>query len=531
MKRFVLFTFLFYLVFLFLSFGNLPKTFFQQDEWALFGYHIAADKLGINLFDRLFIYEQKTHLIPLSNLVTFLQYRLFGVNFVPYALLSLVTHFANSILAFFLARKLTKNHWAAFFSGLLFLTNSISHQAVTWIATTTGTATSTTAVLISLLYFVDKKLMLSIFFFLVSLLFKETSIFLFFFYPIAWFLVHKKNFILQFGLVGFGYLLLRLYFWGNEPLTSEVAALAQPPLPVYVFRAFAIPIRMIAQSFLPVRFHLTLARQIIFLVYPQFAAEGVADPYLVESVASDIVSFFVAIAVILFAILVRRKTIMFLSLLFILVSALPFVVVPGRAGYNALLDGRHLYLTSIFSSIFLATIFWKLLVKVKKIKLVTFALATVFFLAFSYHILKIRRDVAYQVAVGGLRRSMLEKIRTAYPTLPQRVAFFVESDAPYYGLPYEEPIVPFQSGFGQTLLVWYNSHGAALPACFFDKGYLYDLLSEDFKECEGRAFGYYRKQSTFRQAVKKYNLKPEEIITFRFISSMNELKPYEISFR
>jgi hypothetical protein len=139
----------------------------------------------------------------------------------------------------------------------------------------------------------------------------------------------------------------------------------------------------------------------------------------------------------------------------------------------------------------------------------------------TYHVLKIRRDIAYQVAVGELRASMLRTIIQNYPSLPSRVIFFVESDAPYYGLPYEEPIVPFQSGFGQTLLIWYNAHGIELPACLFERNYLYVLLSEDYKECQGQGFGYFRKRTTLNQAIRTYTIDANEVLAFRFTSSTN----------
>ena len=127
------------------------------------------------------------------------------------------------------------------------------------------------------------------------------------------------------------------------------------------------------------------------------------------------------------------------------------------------------------------------------------------------------------MALGQLRQSILHKISDTYPTLPQKAVFYITSDAPYYGLPYEEPIVPFQSGFGQTLLVWYNARIDDLPACLFEHQYLYVLLSEDYKECGGRGFGYFRKPESFNQAIKKYELDPNNVIAFRFSSSTNSL--------
>ncbi len=146
-----------------------------------------------------------------------------------------------------------------------------------------------------------------------------------------------------------------------------------------------------------------------------------------------------------------------------------------------------------------------------------------------YHIRKIRKDIDEQIAIGNLRQSILRMVIASAPNLPRRAVFYVESDRPYYGL--QEPIVPFQSGFGQVLLVWYNANGADFPACLFDREYLYVLLEENFKECQGRGFGYFRKTLTFNNALKIYHFQPNEIFAFRFISATNTFKDMTIEIR
>ncbi|MBI5153345.1 MAG: hypothetical protein HZA36_02700 [Parcubacteria group bacterium] len=556
MKR-LLPAFIIYVALSIFIFGKLPQTFFQQDEWAILGNMIYADKAGISLFDRLFIYEQDTHLIPLSNAVTLALYRLFGITFAPWAVISILLHLVNAFLVLVLAEKLVRNRLVAFGAGVIFLVSSISHQAVTWLATTVGTAGSTLFFLLSLLtfatYLEEEKqrtwqLLLTAFFFLVSLGFKETSIFGFLLFPIWWMIIGgRKTFkksiapLMVFGCIAIGYFFMRIFFTAIAPPSVVLPELTQAPLEEYIVRAVAIPLRALAQSVFPLKFMLLFSRELIQLAYPQFFIGGAPDPYVVEGVAADIISLVVSIFVFLFCfvaaqIFISKKRsegvrVITITLISIAASSLPFIAVPGKAGYNALLDGRHLYLTGIFSSILVATVLWGILLWIGKRRIAAAGILGLFLLAMSYHGLKIRRDIDYQVAIGGLRKSILNKVITLYPTLPKRVVFFVQSDAPYYGLPFEEPIIPFQSGFGQTLLVWYNAHEANLPACFFDKKYLYVLLSEDFKECKGQGFGYFRKKETFNQAIKIHAIKPEEVIAFRFTSSTNTLTDFTIQVR
>ncbi len=531
------------------GYGKLPQTFFQQDEWAVFGYHISADKLGLNLYNRLLIYEQETHVIPLSNLATLVQYRLFGLRFDAYAWVAIGLHVANGVFVFVLANMLTRKRWLAFLAGAFFLTNSIPHQAITWVATTTGTAGSATVFLLSLIAFIryiqkgDRQtylLVLAMLLFVVSLGFKETTVFGFFLFPIIWILLTNKR-TLHAGVrvggaiffCGLLYLCTRFFILTQRSTISiSPEVVLQPPLGVYVFRTVAIPVRVLAQSFLPPEFHLGMSRLLVRLAYPIFVAGGTPDPYLVESVAADIVTLFAFLGIVVVLVGVGRYfqkirqaylyKVLSVGFVFTSLSALPFVFIPGRAGYNALFDGRHLYLTSIFTSILAALILVGVTQMLGKKRILIVALFLVVFMMSFYHIQKIRKDIDSQITIGNVRQSILRTLMTSAPVLPRRAVFYVESDRSYYGL--EERIVPFQSGFGQVLLVWYNAHGANLPVCLFDREYLYILLEENFKECQGRGFGYFRKTSILNTALRTYRFQPNEIFAFKFFSATNTFK-------
>lgn len=528
-------------------FRQLPLTFFQQDEWAIFGNFLYWEKANLNIFQRLFIYEQATHLIPLSNFFSYLQFKAFGLNFFPYGVISILLHSLNAFVVSLLAKKLTGNRMVSFFAGVLFLVNSIPHQAITWVATTIGTAGATLGTILALLFFVkhlertksiSSSLFLSFGFFLVALLFKETSIFVFVLYPFVWAVLCKKRTwrelsVLMGILVCFGVLYgaSRLFitgFWKETAATQQ--DLAQPSFLVYAFRFFTHPIKILAQSILPVPIILRVARSIVRFGYPQFTDSGTPDPYLVESVAADIVSMVASITlgflgVVSFLRLKQKKetkltTTMFLSLGFIAATSIPLVVIPGKAGYISLFDGRHLYIASVFVSIGLSTVLYGVYQTFRS-HIIKIGIGAFIAIYVGLHAMKIDRDLAYQVAIGSLRTSILSTVHSLYPTLPSKAVFFIESDKAYYGLPPEETIVPFQSGFGQTLLVWYNTQGEEFPACFFEKKYLYVLLEQNYKECDGRGFGYFRNVEKLQSSTEVFRIQPEEVIAFRFYSSTN----------
>lgn len=557
MKMWVL-TFAFYVVLALIAFGNLPHTFFQQDEWAIIGNYMYWLKAHLGWFSRLFVYEQDTHLIPLGNIFSYIQFRFFGLFFWPYGIVSIVLHVLNSTLVAILAKKFFNSNRVAWLAGAFFLINATTHQAISWTATTAGTAGSAFFVLISLIYFYrhleSKKtlswhLIMSLGFFLISLGFKETSIFLFVFYPIFWLMAGRKRvvrngviFAVLLALVGFAYLGARVVisqFW--TATSSTAVELSQPSISVYIYRLVSNPIRIFAQTLLPVPILLKVARQIVVLGYPQFVSGLTPDPYIVESVASDIVSFvFAAITALTFLFFYQRVLrnrmrtdvpLLFASIAFIITSALPFLIIPGKAGYISLFDGRHLYLTSVFVAIVLAVLVVRTHEVLPRRRFVVIAIALLTMGFLSLHAIKIRRDIDYQVAMGQLRRSILNTVTSAYPTLPQKAVLYIESDKAYFGLPPEETIVPFQSGFGQTLLVWYNARGENFPACFFEHKFLYVLTSQDYKECEGRGFGYFRKSTTLNQAIRTHVIDANEILAFRFTSSTNLLQDVTVEIR
>lgn len=530
--KFSLITLVGYSIIALIVFGGLTQTFFQQDEWAIAGNFLYWQKAHLGWFTRLFVYEQDTHMIPLGVLFSYVQYVMFGLSFAPYALASLALHVVNAFLVFKFADELFRSKAISFLAGLFFLVNATTHQAVTWTATSAGTLGSTFFALLSLIFFQRGKIIPSLLLLLASLGFKETSIFLFAFYPIFWLLTNKnptfKSFarllilLLVFGLLYVGARVVISQFWTTT--ASTAAELSQPGVATYLYRLFSNPVRIFTQTIVPVPILLKIARHIMLLGYPQFVYDGTPDPYVAESVASDIVSFaFAAVAATILLVFNKDRRFLVLSILFIALSAIPFLIIPGRAGYISLFDGRHLYLTSVFVSILLSLVITRIYQVFSKrwLSIGVFSLLVIGFV--SMHVVKIRRDIEYQVAVAQLRQSILRTITEAYPVLPQETVFYIESDKAYYGLPPEETIVPFQSGFGQTLLVWYNGHGDKFPACFFERKFLYVLTSQDYKECEGRGFGFVRSLNKLREFVQTSRISPEFVMSFRFNSSTNVL--------
>lgn len=542
-----------YALFAVLTFGKLPLTFFQQDEWAIFGNYIFWDKANLQWLQRLFIYEQTTHLIPLANLVSYLQFKLYGLNFFLYGVSAIVIHLINSYLVFYLAYLLVKKKILAFLAGFLFFVNSISHQGFTWIATTIGTAGSIFFILVALIFFTkylsgDKNssryVILSMIALIISIFFKETSLFGLIFFPIFALLYGKekrfsvwKKALPMIFISGFFYVLLRFYFFFISGINASVSSeLSQPGFSVYLYRLFSSPIKFLAQSIVPQEYTLTIAKnltQLAYPIHPGFMEGRTPNPYIVESIASDVVSLFLSVLILficfLFILYFHRvkqhlfANVIILALSFIVLSSFPFIFIPGKAGYFSLVDGRHLYLTETFTSILLIVLGWGVYSSFSKKFAVGFILVIIFLGLSFFHIKKIRNDMYIQIARAQIRKSILDRISASYPRLQKNAVFYVDSDTPFYGFAPGDNILPFQSGFGQTLLVWYNAKGENFPACLFENQFLYVQESQGYKECQGRGFGYFRKMNDLKDAINKNNLDTQNIIGFSYISSTNTL--------
>lgn len=542
----------FYLFAAILTFGKLPFTFFQQDEWLIIGTYLHLDKADLDWLHRFFVYKQLTHLVPFTHFVSYTQFELFRLNFFLYGLLAIIIHLINTMLVYYLSSLLLRKRILSFIACFLFLTTSISHQGFTWIATTIGTSISTLFFLLSLIFFTKylnqitsqiRHLFLSMIFFGSSLLFKETSIFGFLFLPAFWLIYKREDFtkarmaLVTFFPFGILYLAIRIInlIIINISNTGTEAAFAQPGLEVYLFRIFILPLRFISQGILPQEFIIGISNTLVNLAYPVFKNSEellLLTPHITESVGADIVSYLFSALIIVISMIFmflykkRRerywKTIL-LSVVFISLSSFPFIFVPGKAGYNSLIDGRHLYVTEIFTSILLAILIYGVYLWLPKKKL-ALSVVLIFVISFLlFHITKIRSDINQQAGIGFIRKSILNTITRLHPKLPERAVFYIESDKAYYGLAPEDKILPFQSGFGQTLLVWYNERGELFPACFFEDQFLYVQVSEGYRECGGRGFGYFRKMESLKSAIQKQNINAVTIIGFSYSSSTNTL--------
>lgn len=528
------------------TFRDLPKTFFQQDEWQFFGAAIWALASSNPILTTILPFEgQLTHFYPFSTLFFLFEYLSFGTTFVPYAIAALVLHLLNTGLVYLLARKLTRNTVLSLGTAGLFLVNSYAHQTVTWVMAATITLPAVLLLLLSCLAFVTyvgsgstKHLIVSLLLLVGSLLFKEISLFLLGFLPFVLLLktylrgvVRIRPLLQPLALIfgcGFLYAFVRVFFlvFSIRSPQPEVVDVSTAPLAVYVYRSITIPLKGLAQSFFSQTFLINKAEDLLHLGYPQFVTEGAANAVVAQSIAFDLVCYIIAIGIVgavgmlaWYLVKTQQKRLrmsLLATLLFTLMSFLPFIFVPGRAGYFSIFEPRNLYVASIGSSFMVVLALYTLVTAVvKNVKSAVIVFSIVLIPFVMMHIRGLTSDLQQLRHIGQLRESFLVTLVRDYPDLPTDVIIYTQSDRSYYGMPAQEKILPIQTGFGRMVLVWYQRR-EQFPACLYGKQFLQNLLDEGYQLCEGRGFGYFRSYDKVRDAARTHTVNASNVIAYEW---------------
>jgi hypothetical protein len=242
----------------------------------------------------------------------------------------------------------------------------------------------------------------------------------------------------------------------------------------------------------------------------------------VEKYTLQIINFLIfgAVALVVFR-LIRRNNerlgkVLLFAFSFIILNSFVYALSPGRSADIPLVDSRNLYFPLIGAALLLVLLLWRA-AKEKSVQLMIFLLPFLFLNAF-----QLNREIRSLVREGQVRKDILVSMKRKYPDLPNKVIFYTESDSSFYGLPFEEKILPFQSGLGQTLLVWYQQT-ERFPSEFFQDRFLWEITEEGYREIEERGFGYFRDFEKLVKALKENNLSEEAIIAFRYNSEISKL--------
>lgn len=410
----------FFLVLIFSIFASLFNSFFESDEWFHFTYYLPLTQKVDGIFTAFTstiinagALSGSQHVIPIASIIYFLNTKFFGMNFVPYAFISLFLHALNSFLIFIFIRQLlynrenlTKNLFA-FLGGIFFAFSPTPMHAVTGAAPFYGqNVLSVTFSLLCVIYFkkayVTRKrncVYTSLFFLFCALFSKETSAFLFLLLPMMA-LIEKRIFPLKFlGKVFIISILIYAFFrfiipnvyggfdryinkWvdnyvstaresvvDTNTIVSRDRSIHENIYSELAFRAATFPIKMTGGLFIPRSTLRSLVGVVTPIAYPLPGNNETLNrtqprQFFLDGPGNDLLLYLISICILIFSgILIKRylnqKKIaeaqtMLIGLAFILLGALPLVMIVlsfPRWGYDTYFDSRLYYNPNVGAAI------------------------------------------------------------------------------------------------------------------------------------------------------------------------------------
>lgn len=505
-----------------LSYWKIFYGYFQQDEWLSFSYNHFISGDFFRVISQCFA-PSVGHFQPFNTLFLYLATNLFKINYFPYALLTIILHVSNVVLVYYLASKIFKNNILSFVTSMFFATNSNIHQATSWVMADTGIHLSTFFALSSLILFLDfiskdqfKHFVVSIVLLFVSLMFKETAVAFFVFYPLIYFILRDTKlkrdyrFPVLIILLGGVYVLFRasMIFIPTAYSNSNSLVINSQSNFHLFYNFMTVPLKAFVQSLIPESLLINLGKSLAVL-FPVSVRGEVGTTRFDEFILKRMVEMISIASFSLFGLLLTifsiksknrlAKKVVYALVLFVLLNSFIYALTPEQTGIMSIVASRNLYFISIGTSLLLVYILRKYYF--------------IIFIFIGINIMLLNTHLDYLVKNSKNRQQILNQILKDNLVIQNKQIFYIESDTSYYGLPNDVRILPFQSGFGQTLLIVFSGQ-KYFPKEFYKGQFLWDLKSQEYKEIGGVGFGYFRDYGLLSDALKEYNLPVESVIAY-----------------
>lgn len=538
-----------YLIFIFLAvivlatYHGVFLTFYQQDEWQTLG-HMITEGIGI---------ITKSHPIvillgelrPLSGLMYLVLLGFYKFTVIPAFVVAISFQIINAMLTYVLVEKISKNKMIALFAGLFFVTNSVSHQAVTWVSAI-GTLPATTFILtaiLSYLYYFDKEekkyLMLGLVSTIVSLWFKGVGLFLFILLPVMFFIFNKSGFtarglatvvkanalFLGVGIVMCAFRLGQFIFPSGPVAGYTYVAGNNTIMQTVIFRTILYPLTALFQLFTPPADVYATAEAVARLQYKFLIPSPIIGLVAQTVVADMIVAFgsFVVLGILGIVMYVNRdktRNITF-ALVFLFLSMLPYLFLDRDGSY---FSGRYYYVSVIPAAIlfgYMVTWFYQRMPKA--IRVLVLVIVGAYLL---HHVQVIQKDLDIQIQYANERKTFLSEVKRVHPTMNDQTVFYITSDKKYLG----EITYPFQSGLGYILETWYYDSGK-IPKSFVSSNFLWDLGEEGYRSEGVSGFGYFEHLDILGEFVKEGKIPSDIVYGYVYNSNTHTLSDVTESVR
>ncbi len=524
------------------TYFNLFFTFYQQDEWIAVGYAMENGIDFLLKYPLLNIIAGSGRILGTSISILFLKY--FPFQIWPFALFSILLHFANTLLVFFIAHKVSKKSFIAALSGLFFAVSSVSDQAVIWAGAITNVLPASffifASLLLYLLYFEKKKKLLLFFSFLSAITayyFRESAAFLFMLLPFLFFLLSREKrinvekikdmILLHFPLISFlvFVFIMRILSLQGKVFSGHFVTNNAFVKERLLSHLLLYPINALSQMFVHPGQMFSWASYFEKIYYP-YVTIMVPSPAVYEFVVSDLLSFTFSLLILFIVFLLYkefrqyRMTIIFATT-FIVFSFIPYAILDKPSGY---LESRYYY-TSIMGTGILFAILGDALrsylskySKLKKIASLVVVFLVIIYLHHQYT--WIQKDITLQVALGNERKNFLVSVKRLLPHPNEKTILYFTGSQDFYTA---DNKVPFQLGPGYILMTWYYDTGR-VPSRFIREEFLSHLFAQGYEEENGKGFGYYRDFEKLRQDTEKYQFHQTDIHAFYYDANEKELR-------
>lgn len=526
------------------SYFKMFSGFFQQDEWYGYSEYILNSGTNLPSLMKYFFAPSVVHFTPLTLIFLNTFLRIFGMDYILSAGFSLSFHLIVLVLVYFLLLEIFESKKTAGVGSLLFASFAAGQQATSWVMADVATHGASIFGILSIIFFLRflksgnrGKFIISIVLLTISILFKEITFTL---VPLMLYMVwfygnqNRKQQVYTtkiLVILGACYVLSRLAMIPFVKLQpgSMLAVQSLSPLKI-IYNFITVPIKVICQSIIPIEIIRAFA-EFIARIFPKEIAGEVGttafDLFVVKRVM-EAISLLASIAIFVWVTIKHsRSKIINFGLAWIIINSLIFAFAPERSSVVFTIDSRYLYFTSIGAAIVIASVFAKINLRNK------FSAGIILLIIIIPNLYFLNLNLKTNMDQGRVRKGILANITNRVPDLPDRTIFYTISNQSYYGLPPEEKILPFQSGFGQTLLSWYYPT-ENFPKEFFTERFLWEINSQGYKEVDNIGFGYFRDMDLLKETIKQYNLPRESLFAFTwdgkkfFISDMTDKVRQEI---
>lgn len=541
------------------SFGS----YFEGDEWIFFRAFRDSSRSSIwfvqGFIDTFAKDNPILHAAPVANMLYVIQYKLFGLNFGPYLVQSLITHALTALALGYFIFQISQSRKVGILSALIFATISTHSQAVTWTLASIFTTTAYLFCFVSVIFFTKfikenqkKHLYLSAFFFLLGLLTKETALSFVFVFPAIYVLFETKKktvsrttkyfwwHIIALGVFGVVELVFRHGTkLGEETNTTE-----------FIYNYIFLTSKSFSQGILPSNNIQDLAVWATDFQFPFFNAEkevrGTTYLSFIQGPAYEFISHILTLlfAIITFFLirLTKYKKILIIAVVLFFAGTIPLSLIYLKFPwwrFQAIVDSRHLYSVTPSIAIFVSLaivevsnyLHKKIAINTKKtIIILTLAILYIQFVAIQYTIVNHQEDTYLKE-----RKQIVESMQGNIEFPPKKMIIYTNSSNAYYG--FAAFILPFQTAFSQTIPVLFDEphhkNGHVYPSSFYRQEFIGDagLVSEGYVKEGDYAIGYFLDKYKLMKVLEKEDFPLENLYGYDFNHKTNELNDTSYNIR